>query len=725
VNPEAPSIADIVREIASWDAPGTDNALSVASYCAAVTPSPERFDQFRQFCLLPILPAVAKAGIRWYQQRPLGVLPQTVVDVLGLSPSLYEYILKHLVPYCSACSSETQPPVSIDKLTLPSEGFLALVVADDESGVSLRERCEWLGSERALVQEILVRAEDLVSDDGEPVIVVVPASSAPSLDVEVSRWFSRGGSDLRLMHFASRAARGLELGRLSGYWSCPGCKARFSKPTRALLESAPPCKTCSGLYKGLASPEAGWLLDDAKRPVACRDCDGFGVVTEMANYRVLGVPLRHVMALTTTEFRARAGGLPEPLQGQLATVVACGFGDYPLGAPVDLLSQGELALLSVLSGELSGFIGARYMLDAAMMGSLCGAAAEHESVPSIVCVRPAQLHLSETSEPRALTTDKPGEDIVLRDVQIGALHTREIRFPRGAMTVVRGSTGSGKSLLVSVIASRFAQRNKMAHCASFGSLKRCSVVKAGVDTTQTALGALGLAQEVAKEIARTRRAQELGILEEDLVLPQSRYRCGSCHGGASRDGGDQVPCAECQGALYDWRVAELVLAGKTVGELLATPLTRLQSVMWGSDWLESVVHSFPTELRDRVTLGTPLAILSQPEARFLSVWGGLMEVLSVAGAARGKNRITPLAADLVLIDGPCVMPVTQMQEIHKLLIAMRDMGATLVYADIPEGLESLGSCVLELQARAIQYGERASRPHLDTRYARAFDVVMV
>jgi hypothetical protein len=102
-----------------------------------------------------------------------------------------------------------------------------------------------------------------------------------------------------------------------------------------------------------------------------------------------------------------------------------------------------------------------------------------------------------------------------------------------------------------------------------------------------------------------------------------------------------------------------------------------------------------------------------------------MEVLSVAGAARGKNRITPLAADLVLIDGPCVMPVTQMQEIHKLLIAMRDMGATLVYADIPEGLESLGSCVLELQARAIQYGERASRPHLDTRYARAFDVVMV
>jgi hypothetical protein len=165
------------------------------------------------------------------------------------------------------------------------------------------------------------------------------------------------------------------------------------------------------------------------------------------------------------------------------------------------------------------------------------------------------------------------------------------------------------------------------------------------------------------------------------------------------------------------------MGGRTVAELLSTPLVHLQSALIGSHWLESVVQNFPVELRDRVTLGTSLATVSLPEVRFLAVWGGLMKVLSVASAVRGKSRVAPLAVDLVLVDGPRVMPLTQMQEIEKLLIKIKEMGATLVYADIPEGLESLGSCVLELRPCAIQYDGRASLPYLDTRYARTFEVL--
>jgi hypothetical protein len=570
-----------------------------------------------------------------------------------------------------------------------------------------------------------VRTEDLVSEDGEPVIVILPASSALALQVEASRWFARGGSDLRLVHFASRSAHGVELAKLSGHWSCPRCQARFLQPKLEQLDSAPPCATCRGVAKGGERLDGGWLLDDTKRAVACRDCDGFGLATELANYRVFGVPLKHVITLSPLEFCARAGELPEQLRSPLETIVDCGFGGYPFGAPVDLLSPGEVALLSVLSAQLSGFTGVRYLLDAAILGSRRGIASDHLSSPAIVIVEPQQLQQQEARESPEVAKQELGEDIVLRDVRIGVLQSREIRFPRGALTVVRGSTGSGKSLLVSVLASRFAKRNKLAHCASFGALKRCSLVQAAVDSTQTVLGALGLAQEVAKEVARTRRAQELGILEQDLILPHSSYSCGSCHGGAIGDDGVPGTCSECQGALYDWRVAELGLAGKTVAELLTTPLVRLRSATWGSDWLELVVQDFPLELRDRVTLGTPLSNLSQPEARFLSVWGGLIKVLSVASAVRGKSRAAPLATELVLIDGPNVMPVTQVQEIGRLLTKIREMGATLVYADIPEGLEFQGSCVLELQPCTIQHGERASRPHLDTRYARTFEVVGV
>lgn len=747
MNLDKPFTVDLAQQIASWSADGAATPLSNSAYSVVVTRHPELFPQLRRLGVLPVLPALSKQNLGRCTQTPLGALPRSLIGVLGVFNGVFEYLMTRVTPYCSGCCCEALPPVDIDKFAVPAGGFVAVAVVDDDSGASLQERCEWLGSERAIVRDLLVRTEDLILDDGgEPVIGVAPVASALSLHGEVSRWFSRGGSDLRLMHFASRKSAGLELGKLSAYWSCPSCKARFLQPSRAALESAAPCTTCNARSsysvlknaqsKSVWRSDPGWLLDDAKHLIACRDCDGFGVVTEMANYRVLGVPLRHALVLTATEFCARAGVLPEPLRAQFATIIACGFGDYPLGTPVDLLSQGELALLSVLSGELSRFSGVHYLLDAAIVASRCNAASGQQRAASILYAwppDPPQPEPSQTpnigSSPK-VDTQARSLDILLRSVQIGSLNIPELRFPRGALTVVRGPTGSGKSLLLSVVASRFAKRNKLAHCASFGSLKRCSLVRAAVDTNQTVLEALGLAQELAHEIARTRRAQELGILEEELLLPRSRYRCGSCLGDTGGETGGEISgeqgklkiCRECQGALYDWRVADLSLAGRTVRELLSKPITAIQSAIWSSDWLESVVREFPSELRDLVTLGTPLASLWQPEARFLTVWGGLMKVLAGVGTVRGSCSSAALATDLVLVDGPCVMPITQMQEIGELLTKIKELGATMVYADMPQGLESHSNCVLELLPCQIQHSERASRPNLDTRYARTFDL---
>ncbi len=720
--------------IADWIAQGAAAPLSAPAYSAVVTRHPELFRQLRQLGMLPVLPAYAKQTLGRCKQTPLGVLPLSLIELLGVFEGIFDHIIARAAPYCLACSNEAIPPVDIDKFAIPADGFLALVVVDDDNGVSLQERCEWLGSERALVHGVLVRTEDLVSDEGEPVIGIAPVANAISLQLEASNWFSRGGGELLLVHFPSRTATGVELGRLSGYWSCPCCKARFQQPSRVAIESAPLCTTCSGSsraaelksYKSRAirHGDLGWLQDDTKRLVACRDCDGFGVVTDLANCLVFGVRLRHVLALTTTEFCALAGVLPEPLQEQLSKIIACGFGDYPFGAPIGLLSQGELARLSVLSAELSGFSAVHYLLDAAMISSQeSGTALDQLNPPSIFYARPPQLPPCEVSESSELATKKASVDIVLRDLQVGVLNIHELRFPAGLMTVLRGPTGSGKSLLLSVVENRFAKRNKLAHSVSFGALKRCSMVRAAVDTDQTVLNALGLEKELAREISRTRRAQELGVLEEDLILPNSRYRCGFCNGGASQEQGMCGVCAECQGGLYDWRVAELGLAGRTVGELLSMPLKDLQGISWSSDWIESVVREFPEGLRDGVSLGTALASLGQPETRFISIWGGLMKVLAGSSAVRGRERAVALAADLVLIDGTSVMPVSHVQETAKLIIKIRDMGATIVYSDMPQGLESLSAYVLELRACAFQHGERASRLHLDTRYARAFNVV--
>lgn len=695
-----------MQGIRLWVAQGAGVPLSDGEYAAAVTRTPRMFGQLCEAGILAVLPKPSLSQVGALRRTPFGVLPTSLMEVLGLADDLFNSAMAQLVPYCSRCACPATPPGRIEHMPVPREGFVSLSVVDDEARASLRERCEWLGSERALVGTRLIRAEEIVSDDGEPVIAVVSVSADPmqllkDIMPEVSRWFARGGSALRLVHFSSRAAEGRELGVLHARWCCPQCAEVFPEPTRARLNEELTCGTCSG---------SGWLLGDTVRFVACRDCDGFGVSTRMASYQLHGIPFRYVAALSFQEFFTKVTVLPELLRNRLQIICDGGFGAYPLGTPVGLLSQGERALLSIVCGRLSGFTEVQYLIDA-------GVGDPKKSLSSQSVLRDG-VAVAQPGQPRAVDRRTPlrgTSDAVLRNIRQGCLDIPEVRFPLGEISVVTGPIGSGKSLLLSVVAARFAKRRKLAHQNSFGDLKRCTVVTAEGASDQTVLEALGLADDFAHEIARTRRAQETGLLHEDLVLPRSRYRCQAC---AASPAGEES-CSECLGALYDWRVSGMPVVGQTVEKLLTTTLDRLDGVVWTGEHLGSVVRTCPSELRGRVTLGSSLARLSRPEQRLLSVWGGLVGVLMHGMRQRkGKGGASSLGGDLVLVDGPRVMPVTQVQEIKKLLLEINNMGATVIYADMPEGLEFMGSYVLQLEPCENQFERRTQELFLDTRYAQ-------
>lgn len=700
-------------ELDAWMQTGAQEPVPVWLYDRLVTRSPATFEELRRRNILQVLPIVEDGKVSGdvhrqltgWRQTPLGVLAPSLLDLLGIAGEVFEHVVASLVPYCAECNELAEPPLSLDSIFFPSTGVLVLSVQDDESAVSLRERCEWLGSEWAIVRGRLERVGSLSDDRGEPAIVVLPFDRIQELRNEVSRWFIRGGQPLHLVHFISRDAVGVSLGKLSNSWRCSKCTRPYQPPVLADFDTASRCATCRG---------AGWIGVTNSRLTACRDCRGFGLTTGFSEYYFNNIPLHRVATVTFREL-LEPDSLPAQVRARLKAIADCGFGGYPIGFPLDLLSHGERSLLSVASGEISGFRGVKYLLDGAVVDPrqlVRGEANEDTEVAKYNCIvvtRPEVCSLT-------FSTRQAGSgDIVLRDIQQGCLDIKELRIPIGGVTTLEGPTGSGKTLLSSIVVERFAKRRKLAHQASFGDLKRCTFIRSEAPTQQTVLEVLGLESEFAGEIARTRAAQELGMLRDDLVLPRTRYRCSECGAGADGD----VMCSRCLGALYDWRVSELLVTGHTVAELLTAPLAQLEGLPWVSEAIAHRIEAVPAFIRHRVTLSTRLCSLTQTERRLLVIWGGLSRVLGGALQRQRSTENSVLSRDIVVIDGVRCLPPLHSELIGGAISAINEMGATVLYASKPEGLEFSESCVVRLQVCESSGNQRDAREqYFDTRYAR-------
>jgi hypothetical protein len=117
-----------------------------------------------------VVAPASPAEIRRMQRTEVGSRPRSVLDVLGLTDSVLEYIFEKLNPRCFRCDCDAVPPKTLSAYQLPETGVIALSVIDTESEVSLRERAELLGSERVYVNGHLVAVGDLTTEDGEPVL---------------------------------------------------------------------------------------------------------------------------------------------------------------------------------------------------------------------------------------------------------------------------------------------------------------------------------------------------------------------------------------------------------------------------------------------------------------------------------------------------------------------------------------------------------------------------
>jgi hypothetical protein len=664
--------------------------------------------------VIPIIPTLRRRPLATTITTALGCVPHSLLHATGLFEMAVDFVLSKATPWCSRCGCDAIRPQDISQYEIPSGGVVAISISGDARGYSLREWCELLGVERAVVRNALVRSVDIGDEDGEPVLVVGAARELEAVLPEVTRWFAHGGGALRILHFASRDAVGVEIGRIHSSWICASCQNTFEAISRAKISEIQPCLQCKGL---------GWIAVTGdflgERHRACDDCDGNGALSEFFAYRCFGRPLDTVMRMSVSELAAHAQSDSTPLAAELgvflARLTAVGFGNYRIGSAIDLFSPGENALLAVSMSELSMLADARYLLDAAYSSY------STDSDEGVGIQERLMLAAPVPTSPREVRQHPldSNEIVRLRDIRQGPLDVADVSFPMGGITALQGCAGGGKSLLLEIVAARFAKRRKLAHLASFGGLQRCALISGFADPSGTVLELLGLTGDVAAEIVRTRKAKEFGVLESDLELPRSKYRCCSCEGTGVSAEGDR--CQMCQGALYDWRVSSLPLFDSSVRELLRTPIRELVGLLWQSREVEAVLRLAAEHVQGAITLASAVEDLNPCTRRFLKIVGHLGRFL---GDVNPRSRAHSLAKQLILIDGPCAMPADHQHVVLSLLLSLRQRGATVVYASMPKSLEIEAQSVLRLEFKKDTTEWSAREKYLDSRYARMSDVIV-
>lgn len=636
-------------------------------------------------------------------QTPLGRMPRSLMAAFGLEDALIDHFVPDARPRCSRCGVATQRSESLNQARWPDQGYVAMVVDGVEESVSLEQQCELLDVERAVIEEMLVRKDDIDGREGEPVLSIASASDITRVSREVERWFSRGGAPLRLVHFSSRSERGVEIQKVYKEWRCPSCGDAYPAATRQRIEDAPPCQRCRG---------EGWLLVEDDRFVACEDCDAFGRTSLFAHYEVAGASLKDLSQVTFGEARdylkSSMNGGRDAVAQRIDALCEEGLSGCPIGTPVALLSKGEKVLATIASARVSELYDVELVVDAgalAVSRSLIDAIVQRNHPPRVRVVSP-HVNGVERFERR-----QDGDRVcTLRDVVLGPLSISSFSFDVGGLTVVQGEPGVGKSLLLGEISRRFGRRKKLAHVASFGDLKRCHLIKSDAIEGDTVMELLGIALRIAEQAARTRHARERGFQKEDFLPSRSRHRCDLCKGTPSLE---SERCSSCDGSLFDHVVGGVVVNNVPFAELMRSSLVRVGEVLWADDELIAILERLPLELRTSLEVTGAVRGLSPAVRRFLCTLGAFASVLARKGSLDG---------DLVLVDVPFGTTSAYQDTLIQCINELRSRGATIVCAGVPETLENGFSSVVRLRFVADPRRDEGARRFLDVRMTRKSEV---
>lgn len=192
--------------------------------------------------------------------------------------------------------------------------------------------------------------------------------------------------------------------------------------------------------------------------------------------------------------------------------------------------------------------------------------------------------------------------ITISDINFRNIKHQDVRIPIGAITCVTGVSGSGKTTLTSVVSSCFERKNS-AYCKSFeagNTIKRVLRVNQapiGKTPRSTIVSYLEIYDEIRTLFSKTESAKKMKISASSFSMNVKGGRCECCQGtGLQKIELNYLPssyitCPECNGKRFNDKILSVTYNGKTIQEVLETPISEIIDIFDDTSKVYSVLTS--------------------------------------------------------------------------------------------------------------------------------------
>lgn len=247
-----------------------------------------------------------------------------------------------------------------------------------------------------------------------------------------------------------------------------------------------------------------------------------------------------------------------------------------------------------------------------------------------------------------------------------------LRIPRARFTVVTGSSGAGKTSLITgtlapavqhALGGTITREERAAWKSSSGldsvrALYRVDQSPLGKTPRSTPATYIGIFDEIRKLFAQSADARRLGFDAGRFSFNTAAGHCESCKGtGYQRQEMDflppcSVPCETCRGARYNSRTLQVRYKGKTIAEVLDMNMETAAEFFAGQPRLADPLKLLCETGLGYLTLGQASNTLSGGEAQRIKLVAELIKGRRAALTAIRRGRALP--QDLYLIEEPTI-----------------------------------------------------------------------
>ncbi len=247
-----------------------------------------------------------------------------------------------------------------------------------------------------------------------------------------------------------------------------------------------------------------------------------------------------------------------------------------------------------------------------------------------------------------------------------------LRIPRARFTVVTGSSGAGKTSLITGTLAPAVQHALGAAVSpevrsiwkdsrgldSVRALYRVDQSPLGKTPRSTPATYIGIFDEIRKLFAQSADARRLGFDAGRFSFNTAAGHCESCKGtGYQRQEMDflppcTVPCETCRGARYNSRTLQVRYKGKTIAEVLDMNMEDAAEFFAGQARLADPLKLLCETGLGYLTLGQASNTLSGGEAQRIKLVAELIKGRRATLSAVRRGKALP--QDLYLIEEPTI-----------------------------------------------------------------------